>query len=196
MQEKKYVWTHNPYDKNCDRPYHQIVFLRYTQKLTPSQIAEYTCYALSTIRTYMYKYVSLLEEAKTYFQIVREIAIHPRIENPHEYNLYTKDNYFYLVKFYDKEENFLTAKVGTTDRSLSERLKEHFKTNSPYDQMGASYLIIDKVYKCNGLNKGLESYLKGLLMKKYPNTHRGNDQFAIDLDWQEWDRVIKDYLYN
>ena len=196
MEDKKYIWTHNPYNRECERPYHQIVYLRYIDGLTPSQIAKYTHYALSTIRSYMYKYTNLLEEAKAYFQIIKELTIHPMIENPYGYNLHTKDNYFYLIKFYDEEENFLMSKVGTTDRTLSTRLTEHFKTNSPYDRMNAKYLVINKIYKCNGLNKGVEKYLIGLLIKKYPNAHRGEDQFAIDLDWAEWDEIITNYLYN
>lgn len=196
MEDKKYIWTHSPYERDCERPYHQIVYLRYIDGLTPSQIAKYTCYALSTIRSYMYKYAGLLEEAKTYFQIIKEISIHPTLENPNGYNLHCEDNYFYLIKFYDEYENFLTAKVGTTNRSLSKRLNEHFKSGSPYVKMNANYLVIDKVYKCNGLNEGVEKYLIGLLIKKYPNAHRGNDQFRIDLNWEEWDKVIKDYLYN
>lgn len=195
MANMKKIWAHSPYEKTCEKPYHQIVYLRYVEHLTPSEIERYTNYALSTIRSYMYKYADFLDEAKEYFTF-HEVPEHALIENPHKYFIYPEDNYFYLVKFYDENEKFLTSKVGTTDRSLDARLRELFRSNTPYSKMNASYLVINKVYKCNGLNEGVESYLKGLLIKKYPGTHKGNDQFEIDLNWDEWDEIIKDYLYN
>lgn len=182
----------NPYDENCPYKYHAIIYLFKIKQETYNFIAKLFGYAESTIRSYTYKYSDLLEESKNLFEETKVPYDWRKLNNPNNYDLCNEDRYFYLIKFYDKNHNFLVSKIGTTTRSLKTRLKEHFKSNTPYSKMGADYLIINKVYKCNRKPEGVENFIRGLIMKKYDLI--GNDQFAEDLDWSVWDKDILEYI--
>lgn len=141
---------------------------------------------------YKEKYIFDKENLTITLKKVKPRNAETRISNPHSYDLDTENNYFYLIKFYDERDNFLRSKIGTTTRPLVARLREHFYKNTPYSKMNAEYLIIDKIYTCIKNPEGLESYIKGLLMLEY--TKIGNDQFLEDIDWEDYDRIIQEYL--
>ena len=183
------IRPHNPYDVKNPYRYQAIIYLAEVKKESNRFIADLFGYAISTIRTYRWKYAYYLEESKKLFeqfQIVEEIL------NPNNYELDIYGKFFYLVKFYDDRGNFLVSKIGTTERKLKQRLKEHFRAGTPYDKLGACYLEVDKVYSCPKNPKGLESYIRGLLMLKYDLV--GNDQFPYDLDWEDLEEEIQNYL--
>jgi hypothetical protein len=181
--------TCNPYDSKNEYRYHAIVYLSKIKNESDEFIAELFGYAMSTIRTYRSKYSEYLEESKKLFE---PRIIFDEIENPNNYDLDSCGKFFYLIKFYNDKGNFLVSKIGTTERKLKQRLKEHFRTGTPYDRMGARFLEIDKVYSCPKNPKGLESYIRGLLMLKYDLI--GNDQFPYNLDWEELEEEIQKYL--
>lgn len=183
------IQPNNPYDVKNPYRYQAIIYLAEVKKESNRFIADLFGYAISTIRTYRWKYHYYLEESKELFE---PRVIDEEILNPNDYDLDSYGKFFYLVKFYDYRGNFLVSKIGTTERSLEQRLKEHFKSGTPYNRMGACFLKIDKVYSCPRNPKGLESYIRGLLMLKYDLI--GNDQFPYDLDWEELEEEIQNYL--
>lgn len=183
------IRENDPYDKNCPYRYQALIYLAYEKKESNRFIADLFGYAMSTVRTYKWKYVDYLEEAK---QLFKEHILYETIENPWEYDLDTENNYFYLIKFYDHKGEFLMSKVGTTTKTLRTRLSQHFRSNTPYYKMGASFLMIDKIYICERNPKGIENALKGELMKKYELV--GQDQFPVDLNWDDYEDFIQNYL--
>ena len=183
------IRENDPYDVKCAYRYQALIYLAFVEKKDNRFIADLFGYAMSTVRTYKWKYADKLEEAKELF---KEYILHETLENPYEYDLDTSGQYFYLIKFYNHNDEFLVSKVGTTTQTLRKRLKDHFKSNTPYYRRGASYLIIDKVYECTRNPKGIENALKGELMKKYDLV--GNDQFEVDLNWDDYEDFIQNYL--
>lgn len=179
----------NPYDKRCPHRYHALIYLAYEKNESDEFIAELFGYTTGTVRTYRSKYYYRREEAKELFKTRKILDL---IENPLGYDLDIEDNYFYLIKFYDVDNNFLMSKVGTTTKSLRTRLKQHFNSDTPYHRMGAEYLVLDRAYSCERNPKGIENALKGELMKKYELI--GQDQFPVDLNWDDYEDFIQNYL--
>lgn len=94
----------NCYDKfeDAETKQLQVIYLSEIEKLSPSKISEYVEYALSTIRTYIYKFRNRLEEAKKLFKAVCVNTIQ-----------LLKGYSAYLIYLVDKTSNkILFAKVG------------------------------------------------------------------------------------
>lgn len=186
----KIIQENNPYEKNTPYRYQAIIYLAYIKNEEKRFIADLFDYTISTIRTYCCKYYYLLEESKKIFE--PRIIFEETITNPNNYNLTEKNKFFYLVKFYDSQGKFLVSKIGTTERSVQQRLREHFRKGTPYSKMGAEYVQVDKVYKCSQDPRGIESYVRGLLMLKY--NLFGQDQFYENIEWQEIEEEIEAYF--
>ena len=150
------------------------------------------CVEISEIYTEFKEQYSFDEEHLVIVKIEKNIITSKKIGNPHNYELNVQNNYFYLIKFYDENDNFLRSKVGTTTRTLNKRFNELLGKNTPYTRMGATKIIVDKIYSTIDNPEGIENYLKGILMLDYTKT--GNDQFIEDIDWEDYDKIIQDYL--
>ena len=167
----------------------QVVYLREVENLKPKQICKIVGYSLNTIKTYIYKFKELLEEAKKLFQKV-ETEIISRVENLGK----TGEEKCYLFKFYD-DNKILFTKVGTTTRETMTRLKEEIKS---YTKSGfrITKVIIENVVDCGLIPaEGLESFCRAKFMLKYPNTFKKNDRFmGVDIPVEYFNNLAKIYL--
>lgn len=181
---------YNPYEEvtNCFHKYYAFIYLKEVKQLDYEELAKLFHWQVSTVRTYGYTYRHYLPKAKEMF----EVTIINQLQNPNNYDLEETDKYFYFVKFYDENKKFLTSKVGITERSPKERLREHFRSNTPYSKLNACYLIIDRLYKCPCPPKAIENYAKGLLMIEHELV--GNDQFPDNIDFSKYDEEVKKYF--
>lgn len=101
----------------------------------------------------------------------------------------------YLFEFFDENDNSICSKVGTTTRTIKQRLTEELKSKT-YTSMGAVKAIIHRVYDCGEMPaEGLESYLRAVYIKKYPNSFKKNDRFINEkFDLAETDKIVKKFL--
>lgn len=116
--------------------------------------------------------------------------------NSQDFNIKENGKEFcYLFEFYDENDNFLCSKVGTTTRTVRERLIEELRSKT-YKNMGAAKVIIHRVYDCGNLPaEGLESLIRSQYIKKYPNSFKKNDRFVGQyFDFDFCDSLAKNYL--
>lgn len=165
----------------------QLVYLAHNG-FTPTEITKWVEYAEQTIKNYIRKFASLLEEAKKIFykifNTVKKVALGPR-------------QLVYLFKFYDTEKNLVCSKVGTTTRLPEERAAEEIKYYQSHK------LPIDSVEICSVIDcgdipcEGAESITRAYFIRKFPKTFYKNDRFfGIDLPTRTFNSVVKNYLEN
>ena len=101
----------------------------------------------------------------------------------------------YLIEFFDKCNNSICSKVGTTIRKVQERIREELNS-ATYKKMGAVSCVIHRVYNCGSLPaEGLESYFRAKYIKKYPNSFCKNDRFiSTQFDLNEADNIYQEYI--
>lgn len=101
----------------------------------------------------------------------------------------------YLFEFYDENNNLICSKVGTTKRTIRQRLIEELR-NKTYKAMGATKAIVNRVYECGDLpSEGLESLLRAEYIKQFPHSFKKNDRFIGEVfDFELCDRIAKNYL--
>lgn len=100
----------------------------------------------------------------------------------------------YLFKFYNSEGDLLFSKVGTTERTTQQRLKEeiiYYKKRS----LDVAKAVIESVFDTGDLEpEGAQDYAKGHFIRKYKNCYIRNDRFACDIDVNEFNTLISNYL--
>lgn len=101
----------------------------------------------------------------------------------------------YLFEFYNDDDELLCSKVGTTTRSIRQRLIEELRSKT-YKGMGATKAIVNRVYNCGDLPaEGLESLIRSEYIKKYPKSFKKNDRFIGELfDFNLCDKIASEYL--
>lgn len=101
----------------------------------------------------------------------------------------------YLFSFFDDKDNLVCSKIGTTTRTVRERLKEELNS-STYKNIGCIRAVINKVYDCGELPaEGLESYFRASYIKKYPQSFKKNDRFMNEwFDLKEADEIVLKYF--
>lgn len=99
----------------------------------------------------------------------------------------------YLFRFYNKEK-LIFSKIGTTTKTCQKRLKDEIRY---YDNRGFD---IRKVEMCEIIDCGevpaesYESYLRALLIKKFPNTWHKNDRFfGINIPIELFNKICMQY---
>lgn len=90
----------------------------------------------------------------------------------------------YLIKFFGEDtENPMFSKIGTTTRTVNSRLRDEIRY---YNEHGLEVQSADvcKIVNCGELPaESFESFLRALLIKKYPNTWKKNDRFfGVDIN--------------
>lgn len=84
----------------------------------------------------------------------------------------------YLFKFYSNNNEIpVFSKIGTTAVSVDKRLRQEI---GGYIKAGFDirYVEVCKIYQCGNMPaEAFESYLRAMLILKYPNTWRKNDRF-------------------
>lgn len=101
----------------------------------------------------------------------------------------------YWVTFYDKNDNFICNKVGTTTQTVYTRCKQHL-ANDTYLNLNAYKVVIHGVWCGRIPAEGFESLVRGELIRRYPNAFKKNDRFfesAITLD--EVKDILTSYNY-
>ena len=101
----------------------------------------------------------------------------------------------YLIEFFDENNTSICSKVGTTIRTIQERIREELNSKT-YKNMGACRCVIHRVYNCGAIPaEGLESYFRSQYIKRYPNSFYKNDRFIKEtFDLVEADKIAKSYL--
>lgn len=100
----------------------------------------------------------------------------------------------YLFKFYDFDGNLIYSKVGTTEgtirRRLSDELRSYRKNGDPI-----AYAVIESVINTSHYwPEGAESCARAAFIKKYNEYFIKNDRFTWDIDVNEFNRVVANYL--
>ena len=101
----------------------------------------------------------------------------------------------YLIEFFNERMESICSKVGTTKRTIQERIREELNSKT-YRRMGATQCVIHRVYECGNIPaEGLESYFRAMYVKRYPQSFKKNDRF-IDtcFDLAEADKIAMEYL--
>lgn len=192
-----YVVTEKQTDVTVKRA--QIVYLVHELKWAYDKVAELTGYAVSTVRNYAVKYFNLLDWAKEIFSRVSKKVRKSKYNDMIDANGFDIDTVCgeicYLFEFYTKEKVFICSKVGTTTRTVRERLKEELGHDT-YKKMGAEFAVVHRVYKCGEIPaEGLESRIRAEYIKKYPKAFKKNDRFIGEyFDFKLCDAIAKEYL--
>ena len=100
----------------------------------------------------------------------------------------------YLFKFYDENGDLLFSKVGTTERTIMRRLREEIRyyQKGGFNVYGAT---IESVFDTGDIEpEGAQDFAKGYFIKKFRNCYIRNDRFACDIDVDEFNNLISNYL--
>ena len=162
----------------------QLVYLN-DNGFTPEEIAKWTDYAISTIKTYIKKYSELLETAKkTFYHVTQKV----------KKVLKSGKQLVYLYKFYGVEE-LICSKVGTTTRLPEQRLKEEIKYYANHG-IAIDHAEICSVIDCGAIPaEGAESITRAFFIRKYPEAFCKNDRFfGVDISTRTFNKVVNDYL--
>ena len=102
----------------------------------------------------------------------------------------------YLIEFFDINRNSICSKVGTTTRTVQQRVSEELRSKT-YKRMGAVSCVIHRVYDCKDFPaEGLESYFRAKYIHKHPGSFCKNDRFIAEkFDLKEADEIYNEYLY-
>ena len=88
----------------------------------------------------------------------------------------------YLFKFYTSDRTIpIFSKIGTTAKSVNERLRDEIgEYRKKFDIQSVD---ICKIYDCGEMPaESYESFLRAVLMKKFPNSWHKNDRFfGVDI---------------
>lgn len=101
----------------------------------------------------------------------------------------------YLIEFFDENDNSICSKVGTTTRTVLERIREELNSKT-YKSMGAVRCVIHRIYDCGNIPaEGLESYFRAKYIRKYPESFKKNDRFINEkFDLKEADCIFSEYF--
>ena len=198
---------YNPLEKHNDTQvkHAQVIFLHEILKKPISFIADITEYAESTVKGYVKKYKNLLSWAQEIFTKVETtfIAYFSKRKTKYDNRVFVADNVdlldeaaekCYLISFYDKNDNLVCSKVGTTTRTVIQRVKEELNSKT-YTSRGCEKVKINRVYDCKNIPaEGLESYLRAIYIRDFPEKFNKNDRFFdVEFDFEEADNFVLNY---
>ena len=100
----------------------------------------------------------------------------------------------YLFKFYDYENRLLFSKVGTTKRTIKERLNEEITSYKKRFEIGLAEIV--SVINCGEIPaEGAESIVRAVFIKKCPKSFIKNDRFlATDINVDVFNKIVYNYL--
>ena len=99
----------------------------------------------------------------------------------------------YLFKFYDSNNEVVYTKVGTTERTINERLTEELRDYRKTKDI--KYATVESVFDIGELfPEGVQDYIKGMWMRKYNKYYVRNDRFACDIPTENFNTLVTDYL--
>lgn len=166
----------------------QVVFLGLHEKMPINKIMEFTNYTRATVKRYLDKFKTLLEEATNTFFHTVEIIVECDLLDEAKQKCY-------LFKFYDENSNIVFSKIGTTVREIRSRLNEEIKS---YRKAGSNIYkaIVCSVFDCGELPaEGAESITRAEFIKQFPQAFRKNDRFEkIDIPTENFNKIVNSYL--
>lgn len=201
---KKY----NPFEKYDDVniKHAQIIYLYKVLEKPIGFISSVTGYADSTIRNYIRKYKDLLDWAKEIFVdvAIQFVAYFSKRRTKYDNRIFIAPGIdllddvaekCYLISFYDKNDNLVCSKVGTTTRDVIKRVKEELNSKT-YTSQGCEKVKINRVYDCKDIPaEGLESYFRALYIRDYPKKFNKNDRFFdVEFDFEKADKFVLEYF--
>lgn len=99
---------------------------------------------------------------------------------------------FYLIRAFDSNNTRVFSKVGTTTQKVEARMKQHLRA---YKNLDIQRIEIDRVYQCDTVAEGFESWFRALYIRKFTNAFKKNDRFfGVDFDLKEADKMYNDYV--
>ena len=99
----------------------------------------------------------------------------------------------YLFKFYDSNNELVYTKVGTTERTIRERLSEELRDYRKTKDI--KYATVESVFDTGELfPEGVQDYIKGMWMRKYNKYYVRNDRFTCDIPTEDFNTLVIDYL--
>lgn len=199
--------NYNPLERHFDTTvkHAQVIYLDKILKKSISEIADITDYAECTVKRYVKKYEYLLEWAKEIFSNIKErfVAYCSKRKTVFDNRIFVAENIdlldnvkekCYLISFYDKDNNLVCSKVGTTTREVIKRIKEELRSKT-YTSRGCETVKINRVYDCKEVPaEGLESYFRALYIRDYPTKFNKNDRFFdVEFDLEQADKFVAEY---
>ena len=100
----------------------------------------------------------------------------------------------YLLKFYNKKNELVFSKIGTTKRKINTRVNEHL--NYYKEEYGDLSCKIESIINCYNLPcEGAESYCRAFFIKKFPTAFKKNDRFiGVEISKEDFENCINQYL--
>ena len=99
----------------------------------------------------------------------------------------------YLFKFYDSNGELVYTKVGTTERTIRERLSEELRQYRKNNDI--SHATVESVFDTGDLfPEGVQDYIKGIWMRKYNKYYVRNDRFTCDIPTDDFNNLVAGYL--
>ena len=97
----------------------------------------------------------------------------------------------YLFKFLDKSDDVIFSKIGTTKNKCEARLRREISDYRNKNGFDIRKVIVCKIIDCGAMPaESYESYLRAVLIKKYPNTWHRNDRFfGVEINTDEFVKV-------
>ena len=216
-------FAHDPfgeYDKMRERIWQVVYLYRY---YTASAVANFTGYAPSTVRSYNSKNREKYNEAKEFFEIgfpeepveAVEVVVEEDLHAPMSIQatcafssveivcsraLLQKagadGEKAYLFRFFkDDEKTPVFSKIGTSTRDCYKRLKEEIRYYIAKSGLDITRVEIVEIWNCgNTPAESYESFMRALLIKKYPNTWHKNDRFfGVSISLETFVKLCRQY---
>ena len=99
----------------------------------------------------------------------------------------------YLFKFYDSNNELVYTKIGTTERTINERLTEELRQYRKTKDI--KYATVESVFDAGELfPEGIQDYIKGLWIRKYNKYYVRNDRFTCDIPTEDFNSLATSYL--
>lgn len=199
---------YNPYVRQEDTSRRQLqVLYLYNEGVSTNQIAEITGYAISTIRNYVRKYEDSAKEANRLFaDYVQNTAYRSEIRKRQGRKVTidfladcgdTENNgekLVYLFKFYCGTQ--INSKIGTTERTVIERLVEEIDTYIKKNNWAIDRVEVLKVISTRDIQPELvESRVRSDLGIKHRHAYINNDRFMnTEITIEEFEASVNRYL--
>ena len=199
---------YNPYVRQEDtrRRQMQTLYL-YNEGVAVEQIATITAYAVATIRSYVRKFEDCVKEANRLFADIENPSVARSETRRRQGRTVVLDfladcgdlevrgeKLVYLFKFYCGTQ--VNSKIGTTERTITERLVEEIDTYIKKNGWAIDRVEIIKVISTRDVEPALvESRVRSDLGIKYRTNYINNDRFMdVEIPVEEFETSVHNYL--
>lgn len=200
---------YNPYVRQEDtrRRQLQTIYL-YNEGVALEQIATITAYAIATIRSYVRKFEDCVKEANRLFADIENPSVARSETRRRQGRTVVLDfladcgdlgvrgeKLVYLFKFYCGTQ--VNSKIGTTERTITERLVEEIDTYIKKNGWPIDRVEILKVISTRDVEPALvESRVRSDLGIKYRQNYINNDRFMdVEIPVEEFETSVNNYLH-